>query len=148
MRRFNTLAGTLKVRRVGKERSMGIGARPTTGDGDSFINMSTGGMLALYGDADYSLTDFLDLIDGSDAIRHWNEPISDWADITTATPGTDYMLVYIDDAGSDFYGYALLTVRTMATPEPSSLVLLVAGAVSLIGCSSPRRGSRGDGRLP
>jgi len=38
------------------------------GDVDSFINMATGGILALNGDADDSLLAFLGLIDGTDAI--------------------------------------------------------------------------------
>lgn len=38
-------------------------------DGDSFVNMATGGRLALQGDAEVSLTEFMDLINGTDAIR-------------------------------------------------------------------------------
>jgi T5SS/PEP-CTERM-associated repeat protein len=83
------------------------------GGDDSFINMTTGGMLALFGDADDSLVDFLNLINGTDAIRFWDDSVSHWAAITGATPGTDYTLAYIDDADSDLDGYTLLTVRTV-----------------------------------
>ena len=47
-------------------------------NGDSFINMSTGGMLALYGDAGDSLSQFLGLVEGTDAIRYWDDSLSDW----------------------------------------------------------------------
>ena len=53
-------------------------------DGNSFINMTNGGILALYGDADDSLGDFLNLIAGTDAINYWDYSISDWADIAGA----------------------------------------------------------------
>jgi T5SS/PEP-CTERM-associated repeat protein len=78
------------------------------GGGDGFINMATGGMLALFGDADESLFDFLGLINGTDAIRYWNDSISDWFDITGATFGDDYTLSYLSDGDLD--GYTLLTV--------------------------------------
>ena len=84
-------------------------------------------MLALYGDADDSLSLFLNRIDGTDAIRYWDDSIDDWAPITGATPGIDYTLAYIDDAGSRLNGYTVLTVGTV--PEPSSLVLLAGMAV-------------------
>ena len=87
-------------------------------DGTSFINMSGTGTLALFGDADDSLSSFLDLISGSDAILYWDESISDWANITSATLGTDYTLTYIDDAGNDLLGYTLLTVDTSPDPIP------------------------------
>ncbi len=83
-------------------------------DGDSFINMATGGMLALNGDADDSLVDFLGLIDGTDAIRYWDDSISGWADITGATYGDDYTLSYL--IGGDLDGY---TVLTASIPAPA-----------------------------
>ena len=82
---------------------------------DSFINMSTGGMLALYGEADDSLTAFLNLISGTDAINYWDTTISDWDDITGATRDIDYTLDYIDDVSKALYGYTLLTVETVST---------------------------------
>jgi T5SS/PEP-CTERM-associated repeat protein len=97
------------------------------GDGDSFINMSTGGMLALYGDVDDSLSQFLDLINGTDAIRYWDDSVHGWAPITGATPGIDYTLAYINDAGNRLKGYTVLTVT--AVPEPGGLALLAGMAV-------------------
>ncbi|HBO44835.1 MAG TPA: hypothetical protein DD670_13070, partial [Planctomycetaceae bacterium] len=67
-------------------------------NGDSSVNITSGGMLALFGDADDSLAQFLGLIGGTDAINYWDDSISDWADITGATPGVDYTLAYIGDA--------------------------------------------------
>jgi hypothetical protein len=94
--------------------------------------MSTGGILALYGDADDSLADYLDLTRGTDAIRYWDDSISRWANITGATPGEDYTLAYIDDANSDLYGYTVLTVGTVPVPEPSGLVLLAGLGIMLL----------------
>ncbi len=79
--------------------------------GNSFVNMTTGGMLALYGDADDSLVDFLGLVDGTDAIRYWDDSILDWADITGATYGRDYMLDYLIEG--DLAGYTMLTVDNL-----------------------------------
>ena len=83
-------------------------------DGDSFINMSTGGMLALKGEADDSLAAFLDLVLGADAIRWWDTSIHDWALLTTAELGTDYTLEYLTEG--DLAGYTLLTVETVRVP--------------------------------
>jgi T5SS/PEP-CTERM-associated repeat protein len=94
-------------------------------DGDSFINMATDGMLALHGDADDSLTDFLGLINGTDAIRYWDDSVTDWADITGATYGRDYTLSYL--TAGDLAGYTLLTV-----PEPAALSLLILGGVTML----------------
>jgi T5SS/PEP-CTERM-associated repeat protein/autotransporter-associated beta strand protein len=78
-------------------------------DGDSFLNMATGGMLALYGgNADDSLSQFLDLVLGTKAIRYWDSSLADWAPITVATPGEDYTLEYLTTG--DLAGYTLLTV--------------------------------------
>lgn len=84
-------------------------------DYDSSINMSKGGMLALAGDADDSLSNFLDLVDGTDAIRWWNGTINDWDSLTTATPDTDYTLEYLTDG--NLTDYTLLTV-TASGPVP------------------------------
>ncbi len=98
-------------------------------DGDGFINMATGGMLALNGEADDSLAEFLDLIGGSDAIRYWDVGISDWADLTGATYGDDYTLAYL--AGGDLMGYTVLTVTT-PVPEPATLSLLALGGLAAL----------------
>ena len=77
-------------------------------DGDSFVNMATGGMLALKGDADESLVKFLDLVTGTDAIRYWDKSLADSAPITAATEGVDYALDYLTEG--ELTGYTLLTV--------------------------------------
>ena len=90
----------------------------TYGYGDSFINMATGGMLALNGEGNYSLGDFLNLLDpysASDAIRYWDYPSGDWADIAGATLGEDYTLEYITEG--DLTGYTMLTVLEQALLE-------------------------------
>jgi fibronectin-binding autotransporter adhesin len=82
-------------------------------DNDSFINMATGGMLALKGDADDSLAQFLGLVQGTDAIRYWNHALLQWSPLTAATFGTDYTLSYITTG--DLTGYTLLTVGSGST---------------------------------
>jgi T5SS/PEP-CTERM-associated repeat protein len=94
-------------------------------DGDGFIKMASGGMLAIYGDADDSLAKFLDLIDGTDAIRYWNNDISGWDDINNGTMGEDYWLTYM--AAGDLAGYTVLTV-----PEPATIGLLAMGGLALL----------------
>ncbi len=80
---------------------------------EGFINMSTGGMLALAGEADDSLVQFLDLVNGTDAIRYWDDGLSDWAPITSAISGDDYALRYVTTG--NLAGYTLLTVGTLPT---------------------------------
>ncbi len=77
------------------------------GDGDSIINMATGGMLALKGNGSDSLSDFLSLIGGTGAIRYWDDFSQTWKIIEEAY--TDYELIYID-AESELNGYTVLTV--------------------------------------
>ncbi|MGD9127122.1 MAG: dockerin type I domain-containing protein [Planctomycetia bacterium] len=102
-------AGTLNITDGGLVRVAGNLTIDYDLDDDSFLNMSDSGMLALLGDADDSLDDFLDLIGGTDAIQWWDPAVADWNLLTTATMGTDYTLEYIDD-GSELDGYTLLTV--------------------------------------
>ncbi len=83
-------------------------------DGDSFVNMATGGMLALFGEADDSLVDFMGLIAGTDAIRYWDESIAGWADITGATKAKDYTLEYLTEG--NLAGYTMLTVPGSVIP--------------------------------
>lgn len=94
------------------------------GGNDSFINMATGGMLALFGDADDSLAEFLGLIEGTDAIRYWDGSVLDWADITGAAYGIDYTLEYLTDG--DLAGYTMLTV-----PEPGTVLFFGLGGLVL-----------------
>jgi T5SS/PEP-CTERM-associated repeat protein len=75
---------------------------------NSFVNMASGGMLALMGDAGYSLSSFLGLIEGTDSIRFWDESISDWRPLRDATYGKEYSLVYQTEG--TFAGYTVLTV--------------------------------------
>ena len=85
--------------------------------GDGFVNMATGGMLALYDeeDASGSLADFLGLVGGTKAIRYWDDSIADWDDIANATLGEDYTLSYLTEG--DLAGYSLLTVSELAVLE-------------------------------
>ena len=55
------------------------------------------------GEGEISILDFLALVDGTDAIKYWDDSMSDWADITNATPDEDYTLSYRN-------GYTTLTV--------------------------------------
>ena len=107
--------GTLNITTDGLVSIAGTLTIDDDGDDDSFINMSTGGMLALFGNADANgnddilLTEFMNMIDGTDAIRYWDNSISDWADITDATYCRDYTLSYLTEG--DLAGYTLLTVK-------------------------------------
>ena len=80
-------------------------------DGDGFIGMGSGGMLALYGDADDLLSSFLGLIDGTDAIFYWDDSALNWADITGAAYGEDYTLSYLTEGV--LAGYTMLTVDAL-----------------------------------
>lgn len=102
---FNIYYGTLDITGGGL---VGVGGNLATNSRESFINLDTGGMLALYGNADGSLGEFLGLIDCTDAIRYWDDSISDWADINEATYGEDYTLGYL--VGGCLDGYTLLCV--------------------------------------
>ncbi len=99
-------------------------------NGNGFVNITTGGMLAIKGDADDSITQFLDELvstgRGTDAINYWNG--SDWANITEATMGVDYTLEYIDNG--ELSGFTKLTVANV--PEPASIALFSIGLVSLL----------------
>jgi len=78
-------------------------------NGDSFITMGSGGMLAIKGRGYDSLADFIDLINEGDDIRYWNESASSWMNISAATWGVDYTLGYV--VGGDLTGYSVLTVH-------------------------------------
>ncbi len=106
-------SGTLNITDGGLVSVAGALTIDFDSNGDGFINMSTGGMLALFGDGDGSLAEFLGLVSGTDAIRYWDDSISNWADITGATYGQDYTLNYLSGGALD--GYTLLTVEP-ATP--------------------------------
>ena len=99
-----------------------------SGDDDDFINMASVGMLALLGDADHSLTSFLGLVEGTDAIRYWDDSIAAWDWITNATRGEDYTLRYF--GSGDLAGYTVLKVGV--APEPSTIGLILAGLATLL----------------
>ena len=116
-------------------------------DADSFINMSTGGMFALHRDADDSLDGFLDLLSsfGTEGIRWWDDSIADWAPITTATRGIDYMLEYQTEG--DLAGYTVLTVGIVpvwdtTVPEPGTLVLICSALFGLGLMTATRKRTR------
>ena len=102
-------------------------------DGNSFVSLASGGRLALFGQADASLSEFLDLIEGTDDIRYWDG--SDWNPILHAQPDVNYTLQYIQDGG-DLDGYTVLTV-----PEPTT-----AGLLSLLGLACLTRRRKRHGR--
>ena len=99
--------------------------------GDSFIDMASGGMLAMYGNY-LSLSHFLQRVEGTDALRFWDDSLSDWAPLTSAINGTDYTLEYLTEG--ELAGYTLLTVGT-AIPEPTAFTLILTS----LACACVRR---------
>ena len=95
-------------------------------DNDSSINMMNGGMLAIYSNVDDSLQSFLNIIAGTDAINYYNEDTLCWENISGATYGEDYTLMYIDDTTDDLYGYTVLTV---GVPEPMTIAIFSLGGL-------------------
>ena len=125
-------SGTLTITNQGLVRVDGKLAIDVNEDGESFINMSTGGMLALLGDLDDSLTTFLDQVRGTDAIRYWDDSIGttgDWTSLASGTSGIDYTLQY--QTAGPHSGYTVLTVGT-PIPEPSTVVLLLLLTVWIV----------------
>ncbi len=88
----------------------------TDADGDGFINIANGGMLAKKGNANGTLAGFLALVTGTDAIRYWNSTFGNWDAITSATPGADYTLTY--ETAGELAGYTMLTVHVPGPPDP------------------------------
>ena len=120
-------SGTLAITNGGLVSVFGTLNIEHYGVWDGSINMASGGMLAIKGSAADSLNSFLDLIDGTDAIRYWDYSNSDWADIMEATYGEDYSLTcptYGEDysltcpAGYPLYGYTVLTVSMPESTLP------------------------------
>lgn len=82
-----------------------------SGDPESFVSMATGGMLAIAGDIDDSIPQFLDNIPhitSRDVLRYWDETLGFWAPMTDAIPDEDFTLDYLTTG--DLAGYTLLTV--------------------------------------
>lgn len=90
-----------------------------------YVNLDSGGTLALLGDIDNSIQQFLTKVDGDEVIRFWDYGLSDWSFITNATIGEDYFLEYISDVNSELYGFTTLTI----VPEPAACVLLSLGVL-------------------
>ena len=98
-------------------------------NGNSFINIADWGMLALYGQADGSLDDFLDMIEGTPAIRYWDG--SDWA-ILTGESNINYTLTC--PSQGPMMGYTVLAI-----PEPSTLVGLIGLGLAALFALARRR---------
>ena len=47
-------------------------------DRDNPVNMATGGLLVLSGEAEESISEFLDLVEGTDAIRYCDTTLPGW----------------------------------------------------------------------
>ncbi len=105
----NSGQGTLYIAQGGLVSVAGTLEIDSNADGDSSINMSTGGMLAIFGNADASLAEFFGLTNGTDAINYWDNSIPDWADMSGAMFCRDYTLNYLSTG--DLSGYTLLTVQ-------------------------------------
>ncbi len=122
-------SGTLTIRNGGLVSVAGALIIDYLADGNSFINMTNDGMLALMGQAGESLPAFLELAEGTDDIRYWDESsLSGWAHISGATYGEDYTLEYM--TAGNLTGFTVLTVT--AVPEPATLAMLAFGAVALM----------------
>jgi T5SS/PEP-CTERM-associated repeat protein len=90
-------------------------------DGDGFINMASGGVLAVNGWNGGTPGGFLEIVRGANAIRYWNHAAGEWVGIFTATHGRQYTLT---QGTGDLAGYTLLTVTPVAE---SDISLLAAG---------------------
>jgi T5SS/PEP-CTERM-associated repeat protein len=109
--------GTLTIKNGGLVSVGRTLSNDVNSSAECLIDMTTGGMLALYGDADDSLSEFLGLVEGNDFLRFrfWNHSFADWAPLTTATLGADYSLEYLTTG--DLAGYTLLTVGEAIGPN-------------------------------
>jgi T5SS/PEP-CTERM-associated repeat protein len=122
-------AGTLNITAGGVVSVEGTLAIDPYTNGNSFINMATGGELALAGNAVSSILEFLDLVEEGDAIRYWDVTLPGWAPITAATENVDYTLEYL--TSGDLAGYTKLTVFT-PIPEPTTWILWVLFLVAMM----------------
>jgi T5SS/PEP-CTERM-associated repeat protein len=96
--------------------------------GSGLVKMDSDGMLALDGDADGSMQEFLDLVGGTDAIYYWDPVKELWTNIVFATYDIDYTLEYF--SAGDLAGYTMLTVD--AIPEPATMGLLSLAGLALL----------------
>ena len=102
--------GVLKITDGGIAAAVGMGTMTidANGGGESCVKISNGGGLAVNGDVSDSLTSFLGVIAGTDAILYWDDSVPGWANITGAQAGVDYALNYVSEG--ELAGYTLLTV--------------------------------------
>ena len=103
----NSGTGLLTISNKGLVSIGGILNIDSDSDGDGFVHMASGGMLALKGDGDGSISEFLSLVSGTDAICYWDQTASSWANITLARKDMNYTLKYLTDG--DLTGYTVLT---------------------------------------
>jgi fibronectin-binding autotransporter adhesin len=108
----NAGSGALTITAGGLVSVRGTLTIDSNGGNDSFVNLATGGMLALWGNADDSFAQFRGLIAGTRAIRYWNASLTSWSPLTAASLGVDYTLQY--QSTGDLTGYTLLTVGHVA----------------------------------
>jgi T5SS/PEP-CTERM-associated repeat protein len=99
--------GTLTISNKGLVSVAGTLSIYDNDEGSSSITMASGGKLAIYGDADGSISEFLGLVSGTDEIRYWDPTESAWTNISQATENKNYTLDYLTDG--DLAGYTLLT---------------------------------------
>jgi T5SS/PEP-CTERM-associated repeat protein len=119
-------SGTLTITAGGLVSVRGTLTIDFGSDNDSFVNLAAGGMLALWGDADDSLAQFLGLVSGTDAIRYWSPSLASWSPLTAATLGVDYTLQFQNTG--DLNGYTLLTVLAPGLPGDFNFDSRVDGA--------------------
>ena len=103
-------AGVLEITNGGLVSVGNVLTIDNSGSGNSSIDIASGGRLAVVGSAG-TIAEFFNLISGQDAIRYWDDGISDWAIIAGATAGVDYAL---SSGTGSLSGYTVLTV--MAEP--------------------------------
>ncbi|MCA9241575.1 MAG: hypothetical protein KDA37_15300 [Planctomycetales bacterium] len=119
--------GTLEITRRGLVKVDGSMGIDIVNSGESSVDMATGGMLALRGEAHGSLQDFLGLVEGAGLVRYWNNSLAEWAPITEARYGEEYTLRYFTEG--DLAGFTVLAVG--AIPEPSSFLLQTVFALAV-----------------
>lgn len=105
--------GHLAITRNGLVTVKGMLTIDSDGNGDSGVSMATGGKLALFGNADDSIEQFLELVEGADAITYWSTAQGDWSPLSAATQ-QDYTLEY--HATGELAGYTLLTITAAGSP--------------------------------
>ncbi|MAT72424.1 MAG: hypothetical protein CMJ58_23210 [Planctomycetaceae bacterium] len=104
-------AATLSITRGGSVEVDGRLNIDAYAQGSSYIAMASGGKLAMRGAASDSLVQFLDLVEGTDAIYYWDNGASQLSTLAGATDGVDYTLEYSPSLQS--------TILSVVAPGPS-----------------------------